>query len=100
MCLILLCTPYYYWYTLPHTVMQESGGPGPGGPDQLNRGRADYPHLLLLAPPIFFTFRHHYHVNIKHVTKSLSVRGREAMPTNFGNEIMVDNNLRNVVCST
>ena len=21
--------------------------------------RADYPHLLLLAPPIFFTFRHH-----------------------------------------
>ena len=22
-------------------------------------GRADYPHLLLLAPPMFFTFRHH-----------------------------------------
>ena len=22
-------------------------------------GRADYPHLLLLAPPKFFTFRHH-----------------------------------------
>ena len=23
-------------------------------------GRADNPHLLLLAPPMFFTFRHHY----------------------------------------
>ena len=23
-------------------------------------GRADYPHLLLLAPPMFFTFRHHW----------------------------------------
>ena len=23
-------------------------------------GRADYPHLLLLALPIFFTFRHHW----------------------------------------
>ena len=22
-------------------------------------GRADYPHLLLLDPPMFFTFRHH-----------------------------------------
>ena len=22
-------------------------------------GRADYPHLLLLAPQMFFTFRHH-----------------------------------------
>ena len=22
-------------------------------------GRADYPQLLLLAPPMFFTFRHH-----------------------------------------
>ena len=31
-------------------------------PDQLTLfkpGRADYPHLLLLAPPMFFTFRHH-----------------------------------------
>ena len=42
---------------------------GPGGPlapqylsDQLTLfepGRANYPHLLLLAPPMFFTFRHH-----------------------------------------
>ena len=23
-------------------------------------GRADYPQLLLLAPPMFFTFRHHW----------------------------------------
>ena len=23
-------------------------------------GRADYPHLMLLAPPMFFTFRHHW----------------------------------------
>ena len=23
-------------------------------------GRADFPHLLLLAPPMFFTFRHHW----------------------------------------
>ena len=23
-------------------------------------GRTDYPHLLLLAPPMFFTFRHHW----------------------------------------
>ena len=22
-------------------------------------GRTDYPHLLLLAPPMFFTFQHH-----------------------------------------
>ena len=28
--------------------------------DQLiHPGRADYPHLLLLAPPMFFTFQHH-----------------------------------------
>jgi hypothetical protein len=27
-------------------------------------GRADYPHLLLLAPPMFFTFRHHCCVQI------------------------------------
>ena len=25
----------------------------------LQPGRADYPHLLLQAPPKFFTFRHH-----------------------------------------
>ena len=45
------------------------GGGGQGGPwppqyfaDQLTLfepGRADYPHLLLLAPPMFFTFRQH-----------------------------------------
>ena len=23
-------------------------------------GRGDFPHLLLLAPPMFFTFRHHW----------------------------------------
>ena len=37
-------------------------GGGGSGPDQLTLfqpGRADYPHLLLLAPPIIFTFRHH-----------------------------------------
>ena len=43
---------------------------GPGGPlapqyfaDHLTifePGRADYPHLLLLAPSMFFTFRHHW----------------------------------------
>ena len=34
-------------------------------PDHLTlfqTGRADYPHLLLLAPPNFFTFLHHYKV--------------------------------------
>ena len=48
--------------------MPEPGGPGgPLAPqylsDQLTLfepGRADYPHLSLLAPPIFFTFRHHW----------------------------------------
>ena len=45
---------------------------GAGGPlapqylaDQLTQfqpGRADYPHLSLLAPPMFFTFRHHCHM--------------------------------------
>ena len=45
-------------------------GGGAGGPlappqyfaDKLTLfepGRADYPHLLLLALPMFFTFRHH-----------------------------------------
>ena len=52
--------------------MPELGGPGgPLAPqylaDQLTLfqpGRADYPHLLLLAPPMFFTFRHHwFHIN-------------------------------------
>ena len=28
-------------------------------PTAFNRVRADYSHLLLLAPPKFFTFRHH-----------------------------------------
>ena len=50
-------------------VMPEPGGPGHWGhwppqylADQLTLfepGRADYPHLLLLASPMFFTFRHH-----------------------------------------
>ena len=51
------------------------GGRGAGGPlpppqylaDQLTLfqpGRADYPHLLLLAPPMFFTFRHHCQICI------------------------------------
>ena len=47
---------------------------GPGGPlasppqylaDHLTlfQPGADYPHLLVLAPPMFFTFRHHcYHI--------------------------------------
>ena len=53
-----------------NSVMPELGGlgrPGDHWPsqylaDQLSLfqpGRADYPHLLLLATPMFFTFRHH-----------------------------------------
>ena len=50
-----------------NTVMPEPGGQGSHWSpqyfaDQLTlfeAGRADYPHLLLLAPPMFFTFRHH-----------------------------------------
>ena len=51
------------------SVVPEPGGPGgPLAPpqyfaDQLTLfkpGRADFPHLLLLAPPMFFTFRHHW----------------------------------------
>ena len=51
-----------------YAVMPEPGGPGgPLAPpqyfaDQLTLfepGRADHPHLLLLAPPKFFTFRQH-----------------------------------------
>ena len=39
-----------------YAVMPEPGGPGgPLAPQYL----ADYPHLLPLAPPMFFTFRHH-----------------------------------------
>ena len=47
----------------------DAGTGGPGGPlaaqylsDHLTLfqpGRADYPRLLLLVPPMFFTFRHH-----------------------------------------
>ena len=51
-------------FTLMPPVMPEPGGKQ-GAPqylaDQLTLfqpGRADYPHLLLLAPPMFFTFRH------------------------------------------
>ena len=39
-----------------------TGGGGQYFADQLTLfepGRADYPQLLLLAPPMFFTFRHH-----------------------------------------
>ena len=53
-----------------NSVVPEPGG-GPGEAlaslqylaDQLTLlqpGRADYPHLLPLAPPMFFTFRHHW----------------------------------------
>ena len=56
-----------------HTIFSDAGTGGAGGAkratgpsqflaDQLTLfqpGRADYPHLLLLAPPMFFTFRHH-----------------------------------------
>ena len=54
------------------TIHYSDAGPGGGGmgatgppylADQLltlfQPGRADYPYLLLLAPPMFFTFRHH-----------------------------------------
>ena len=56
--------------------MPELGG-GPGGPlapplqylaDQLTLfepGRADYPHLLQMVPPMFFTFRHHWIVGVQ-----------------------------------
>ena len=47
-------------------VVPEPGGHCPPPPqylaDQLTlfqSGRADYPNLLPLAPPMFFTFRHH-----------------------------------------
>ena len=50
-------------------LFSDVGTGGPGGPlapqyfaDRLTLfepGRAEYPHLLLLAPPMFFTFRHH-----------------------------------------
>ena len=50
--------------------INDAGTGGPGGPlpspqylaDHLTLfqpGRADYPHLLPLAPPMFFTFWHH-----------------------------------------
>ena len=49
------------------SLMPEPGGPGgPLAPQYLadrstlfQLGRADYPHLLLLVPPMFFPFRHH-----------------------------------------
>ena len=47
------------------SVMPELGGQGVPPPPIFGRsvnpiqpGRADYPHLLQLAPPKFFTFRH------------------------------------------
>ena len=46
------------------TVCSGATAPPPYFADQLTLfelGRADYPHLLLLAPPMFFTFRHHWH---------------------------------------
>ena len=58
------------------TVIPEPGG-GAGGAtapfpqyfeDQLTLfepGRADYPYLLLLIPPMFFTFRHHLFIILR-----------------------------------
>jgi hypothetical protein len=46
-------------------------------------GMADYPHLLLLVPPMFFTFRHHCFnliyagINITFTTKSHSTYSYE-----------------------
>ena len=44
----------------------DAGTGGPVAPQYLSGqltlfepGRADYPHLLLMAPPKFFNFRHH-----------------------------------------
>ena len=52
------------------TVMPEPGGQGghllpqylAGQLTLFELGRAEYPHLLLLALPMFFTFRHHCRV--------------------------------------
>ena len=60
-----------------YTVVPEPGGPGgplappPYFADQLTLfepGRADHPHLLLLAPPMFFTFRHHCYDYAKYLS--------------------------------
>ena len=59
--------------------MPELGGPGGPWPpqylaDQLalfEPGSADYPHLLLLAPPMFFTFRHHCYLFIQFINSFL-----------------------------
>ena len=56
------------------TYMIKNSDAGTGGArgapqyltDQLSLfepGRTDYPHLLLLAPPMFFTFWHHWLLN-------------------------------------
>ena len=52
--------------------LQEINDAGTGGhwPDHLTLfqpGREDYPHLILLAPLKFFTFRHHW----KYITKKI-----------------------------
>ena len=31
-------------------------------------GRAEYPHLLPMAPPMFFTFRHHWTMNLYYLS--------------------------------
>ena len=49
------------WYDVIQWC-RKRGGQGARGANKLtlcHSGRADYPHLLLLAPPMFFTFRHH-----------------------------------------
>ena len=49
------------WEYIPMQWCRNRGGPGgPLAPQYL----ADYPHLFLLAPPMFFTFRHHCYVFI------------------------------------
>ena len=66
---MLFIDPGRYGRYQPLAVVPEPGGGGQGGhwppqylADQLTLfepGGADYPYLLLLAPSMFFTFRHH-----------------------------------------
>ena len=65
---IYLRTKQIFWMIFYQTQWcRNRGGQGGHWPpqyfaDQLTLfepGRADYPHLLLLAPSMFFTFRHH-----------------------------------------
>ena len=79
------CNPFFFiliqqfWFLLSIPEKAQNllqccrNGGGPGGPlgpppifgrsvnlTQFQPGRADYPHLLPLAPPMFFTFRYHW----------------------------------------